>query len=422
MFDEVSHRETPLSMESYTTSLARIMQEAAPQNTVSISLKNAVGHILAEDLTAPISVPSFDNSAMDGFAFRAACVENASSGRPVVLTVVGASIAGDTAGVSHLQPGFAAKIMTGAPLPEGADTILPVERASWDHEKLTFYEAYPLGKHVRLVGQDVEEDTVVLKAGTQLIGQYIPLLCALGLGHILVYQQPRISWITTGQEISDGFNQPLAPGHIYNATGLYGKSFLNNMNLSLDSSVTVRDTPQDFAGALEAALSGSATVIISTGGVSAGQYDFVRPVLEDFGAEILVHKARIKPGKPILFAKLPGDKFFFGLPGNPISTALGLRAFVYPFIRSLLGLLPEETRTARLSGSISTSLDRTEFLMANVKEDEQGTLKIVPQKMQQSFQTLPFSKSNAWLISPAGNTENTEGDIVNWIPMQPMHF
>jgi len=419
MLDKIQQNAGTLSMESYDTSLARIVREAVPSTIVSVPLGNAVGSTLAEDLKAPISVPSFDNSAMDGFAFRAACVAKASSERPIVLPIVGASIAGDAVGLSHLKPGFVAKIMTGAPLPEGADTILPVENASWNHEKLTFYEPYPFGKHVRRVGQDIQGGTIALKAGTRLISQHVPLLCALGLGHIKVYQPPSISWITTGQEISDAFDQPLAPGHIYNATGLYGRSLLTDMGLSLEKSVTVRDTPQDFAGALEAALTEPATIIISTGGVSAGQYDFVRPVLEDFGAEILVHKVRIKPGKPILFAKLPGNKFFFGLPGNPISTALGLRVFVYPFIRALTGLPPEIIHTASLTRKYLTSADRTVFLMATVKEDGQGQLRATPQKMQHSFQTLPFAQSNVWLLSPEGTFNHPPDTLISWIPFRP---
>lgn len=419
MFDETVGRTGPISMESYEDSLACILQEAKSTAIATVSISGAVGHILADDLVAPISVPSFDNSAMDGFAFRAGCVAGASSEKPVVLPIVGASIAGDTAGLSHLQPGFAAKIMTGAPLPEGADTILPVEAASWDHEQLTFYEAYSLGKHVRLVGQDIKKDTVVLKAGTRLISQHVPLLCALGLNQIQVYQPPCISWITTGQEISDDFDEPLAPGHIYNATGLYGKSLLADMGLSLDKTVTVRDTPQDFAGALERALASPATIILSTGGVSAGQYDFVRPVLEDFGAEILVHKARIKPGKPILFAKFPGGKFFFGLPGNPISTALGLRVFVYPFIRAMIGLPPETIHTARMAVDQKTSEDRTVFLMATIQDDVEGVLQAKPQAMQQSFQTLPFAESNVWLISPEGMDSHAAGSTIKWIPGRP---
>ncbi len=419
MFDETPQNEAPLAMANYEASLDRMLQEAKIAGVISVSLSDVVGHVLAEDLTAPISVPSFDNSAMDGFAFCANCVASASSERPVVLPIVGASIAGDTAGLSHLQPGYAAKIMTGAPLPEGADTILPVERASWDHEKLTFYEPYPLGKHVRLVGQDVKAGVTILKKGQQIVSQHIPMLCALGLSRIKVYQPPRISWISTGQEISDDFDQPLAPGHIYNATGLYGKAFLSEIGLSLDNSVTVRDTPLDFAGALEHALSGAANIIISTGGVSAGQYDFVRPVLEDFGAEILVHKARIKPGKPILFAKLPGNKFFFGLPGNPISTALGLRVFVYPFIRELTGLPPEPIHTATLATSCTTSSERTTFLMAHVEEDSSGLLRATPNNSQQSFQTSPFANSSAWIISPEGPSMHKEGDALRWLPAQP---
>lgn len=419
MPDEISICDEPLTMASYDTAIGHILNEVPQPRISEASISGAVGFVLAEDLYAPISVPSFDNSAMDGFAFAAESVENASSGRPAVLPIVGASIAGDTAGLSHLQKGFAAKIMTGAPLPEGADTVLPVERASWDHEKLTFYDPYPIGKHVRRVGQDVKAGMKVLAVGTRIASPHVPLLCALGLSTIKIYEQPRVSWISTGQEISDEFDQPLEPGHIYNATGLYGKTFLRDINLGLEKTVTVRDTPQDFAGALEDALAGPAQVILSTGGVSAGQYDFVRPVLEDFGAEIILHKVRIKPGKPILFAKLPGGKFFFGLPGNPISTALGLRIFVYPFIRALTGLPAEKVRTAYVTAEYRTSADRTVFSMASVSVNSDGRLQAVPQHMQQSFQTLPFSQSNAWLISPEGMATHAKGDIVAWIPVQP---
>jgi len=422
MFETTSNQTGCLSMASYEDTLVRILSEAKASTAESVSIHDALGNVLAEDIIAPFSVPTFDNSAMDGFAFSSRSTDGASSARPVTMPIVGASIAGDTAGLSHLQPGFAAKIMTGAPLPEGTDTILPVERASWDHEKLTFYESYPADKHVRRVGEDVKTGDTILKKGTLLEAQHVPLLCALGLSKISITRHPRMSWITTGQEISDDFEEPLVPGHIYNSTGLYGAASAADMGLDLQDKVTVRDTPQDFSAALDNALDNGVDIIISTGGVSAGQYDFVRPVLEDAGARILVHKARIKPGKPVLFAVLPDGTYFFGLPGNPISTALALRVFVYPFVRKLRGQAPEKQFTARLSADCKTPEDKSVFLMGNLAASEDARLSVMPQIKQQSFQTAPFATSDAWILIPEGIGELAAGETVKWLPIKTRDF
>lgn len=419
MLEPISTPKNYLSMESYENSLARILTEAAPTTIEYCSIDTAVGRVLAEDLIAPLSVPSFDNSAMDGFAFSSRSTEGSSSARPVSMPVVGASIAGDTAGVSHLQPGFAAKIMTGAPMPEGADTVLPVEYASWQHESLTFYDPYPAGKHVRRVGEDTESGTSILIKGTCLQAQNVPLLCALGFAKVPVWQKPSAAWISTGQEITDDFEQPLQPGHIYNATGLYGRTIANRLGLDLKSTITVRDTPQDFSAALNTAIDAGNKIILSTGGVSAGEFDFVRPALEDAGAEIIVHKARIKPGKPVLFAKLPNDAFFFGLPGNPLSTALALRAFVYPFVRALTGQVVENPNTATLTKSCKATADKTVFLLGAVKVDKKGSLLVTASDRQQSFHTASFAESNCWLISPEGRDVLSQGSAVKWLPITP---
>jgi len=422
MFETTKDENNYLSMASYDDSLACMVAQADPAKIAVCPISEASGAVLAEDLTAPFSVPTFDNSAMDGFAFASADVKKATSGKPVSLPIVGASIAGDTAGLSYLGAGLAVKIMTGAPVPEGADTILPVERASWAHEKLTFYEPYPAGKHVRHVGEDVQADTQVLSKGTRLESQHVPLLCALGLNRIKIHKTPRMAWIATGQEITDDFNAPLKPGHIYNATGLYGAISAADMGLELAASATVRDTPQDFSDALYRALDTKADIILSTGGVSAGQYDFVKPVLEEMGAQIFVHKARIKPGKPILFARLPDGTWFFGLPGNPISTALALRAFVYPFVRALSGLPPEQSKLGRLTETVTTSPDRTVFLMADARVGNDGTVDLRPHARQQSFQTMPFAASNAWVIAPEGGKILEAGGLVRWAPFKPNIF
>lgn len=405
-----------LAMQSYSDSLDAICRAGELLPRCRLPLSQACGHVLAEDVRAPIAVPSFENSAMDGFAFASADVAAATPDAPVCLTVVGASIAGDTAGLSHLEPGRAAKIMTGAPMPDGTDTVMPVEAASWEHESLTFTGPYPKGKHVRLVGQDIAADDLLIEAGTRLRAAHLPMLCATGAAQVAVRTRPQACWISTGQEISDDFTEPLAPGHIYNATALYGRSVCEDMGIDFAHATTVRDTPQDFAGALESALESEASIILSTGGVSAGQYDFVKPVLEDFGARIHVHRVRIKPAKPVLFATLPGGKYFFGLPGNPISTALALRAFVAPFVRVLSGLSPELPLKARVTTKVDGTPGKTAFLMGRLTTGGNGQLEVTADERQQSFQTAPFGRSDAWIVIPEGVESIAAGSLVDCIP------
>lgn len=410
-------------LKPYEDCLQALRAEAVRLPSKQVPLNEAAGHVLAEELKAPISLPSFDNSAMDGFAFDTGITEPATTTSPASLPIVGASIAGDPAGKGHVHKGMAVKIMTGAPMPPGTNTVLPVEAASWDAEALCFREPYPIDKHVRHVGQDILEGSPVLKAGIRISSQHFPMLAALGIGNVAVYPRPRVGWISTGQELCDDFSEPLPAGHIYNATQIYGKAMADPLGYSFTKATTVKDTPQDFAAALDEYLFAKeeerADIILSTGGVSAGQYDFVKPVLQDAGAEIIFHKANIKPGKPVLFAKLPNGSFFFGLPGNPISTALALRAFVYPFIRTLSGLAPESLNRAKLAKAVQTGRDKTVFLMGRLYHNQQGELIAEANACQQSFQTAPFADSNAWLIVPAGTSEIEAGTQINCMPFVP---
>ncbi|MFC4347146.1 gephyrin-like molybdotransferase Glp [Kordiimonas lipolytica] len=419
MFDPALDCCSGSGLRHYVDCLEDLHREVIHLGATEVPLAEAIGQTLAGDLKAPLSLPSFNNSAMDGFAFNSALVKDAAMDTPVELPIVGASIAGDNAKLAQLNGPQAVKIMTGAPLPQGADTVLPVEAASWETEALTFHAPYPADQHVRHIGQDVAQGRTVLKAGTLLACQHLPLLSALGLGKVAVNQRPTAAWISTGQEIVDDFSQPLKPGQIYNATRLYAETIARDLGFNLRHVVTVRDTPQDFAAALDAAIEGKPRLILSTGGVSAGQYDFVKPVLSDMGATIIFHKARIKPAKPVLFARLPGGSFFFGLPGNPISTALALRAFVYPFVRGLSGQPPEPMRVATLTRDVQVDASKTVFLMGRMRLSDSGLMIATPSKRQQSFQTSPFSESNAWLMVPERVSELCAGDQVHCLHFNP---
>ncbi|WP_286829883.1 MULTISPECIES: gephyrin-like molybdotransferase Glp [Kordiimonas] len=419
MFDPAHDCCSGPGLRHYVDCLEDLHREATHLEATEVELSEAIGQTLADDLKAPLSLPSFNNSAMDGFAFNSDRVKDATIDSPVRLPIVGASIAGDNAGLAQLKGRQAVKIMTGAPLPLGADTVLPVEAASWETDVLTFHAPYQADQHVRHIGQDVAQGKTILKAGTLLASQHLPLLSALGLGKVRVIQRPTAAWISTGQELVDDLSQTLKPGQIYNATGLYAAATARELGFDLQHTATVRDTPQDFAAALDTAIEGKPRIILSTGGVSAGQYDFVKPVLTDMGATIIFHKARIKPAKPVLFARLPGGSFFFGLPGNPISTALALRAFVYPFVRRLSGQAPEPMRVARLTRDVQVDASKTVFLMGRMRLSDSGLMIAIPNKRQQSFQTAPFAESNAWLMVPEGVSELSAGDQVHCLPFDP---
>lgn len=419
MFDSRQDCCSGAGLRHYTDCLEDMFKETEALPAVSKTLAQAIGLAMAEDVTAPLSLPGFDNSAMDGFAFASGNTIGATMDQPAHLQVTGSSVAGNTGIPQQLHAGQAAKIMTGAPLPRGADTVLPVEAASWGSKTLTFFAPYPKEKHVRRVGQDVQEGSIVLRAGTVLQCQHIPLLSALGIDSVPVRPLPSAVWISTGQELVDNFKEPLASGQIYNATRMLAEAGANAFGFTLNHAATVNDTFEDFSAELKKAVSAAPTIILSTGGVSVGQFDFVRPVLEDFGAKIIFHKASIKPAKPVLFAVLPNGTYFFGLPGNPISTALALRLFVYPFARGLAGQQPEAFQTARLTRDVETDMGKTVFLMGHMKCDDTGMAVVTPHKKQQSFQSQPFSECNAWLMVPEGVSALKAGEQIQWCPFTP---
>jgi len=392
-----------LSYDSYENSLAYLLAKAGRLKPTRLPLIQSIGHALAQDIKAAINVPSFDNSAMDGFAFCSDDVASACTKDPVSLSVKGASIAGQVEPVTKSRHGHAIKIMTGAPLPPGTDTILPVEAASWEAETLTFTEPYPANKHVRKVGEDMKVGTQLLKQGQIIQTHHLPVLSAAGVGSIPVFPRVKAVWISTGQELIDDLEMPLSRGQIYNATRLYGIAQMEKFGVDIINAVTVKDTFLDFRTALNAARQLRPDLILTTGGVSAGQYDFVRPVLEHEDAEIHLHKVRIKPGKPVLFATLPEGTAVFGLPGNPVSTALGMKIFVIPYVRTMQGLPPEKPVSAKLTKDCKGASGRTTFLMGQLDMSADGQLKVTPLTGQHSFQTATYAKANCWVRVPEGD-------------------
>jgi len=409
-------------MESYSDTLRVIMATATKPNAVNMPSLEAIGHVLAEDLVAPITVPPFNNSAMDGVAFIAADVANASTDAPVRLPLTEIIAAGAGAVPETLVSGTAVEIMTGAPVPEGADTVMPVENIVRDGDSLLLTEPYPTMKHVRLAGEDMRAGDVVIKAGTRLDERHILAITSLGVARLSVYPRTAAVWLSTGPELVDDLDEPLVANQIYNSSGRYGSHMLSHIGADFMWQKTVGDDGDSFTVALHEALNAGAEVVLSTGAVSAGKYDFVRDELEKMGAEIIVHKARVRPGKPVLFAVLPGGQFFFGLPGNPVSSAVSLRVFAAPFIAALNGDAPEAPINARMAGESSGPKHLTIFKKARFSVTPSGQLEVSELMGQESFKVAPMVEQNCWLVHTEGTDTLNEGDMATILPFFPNRF
>ncbi len=381
----------------------------------TVSVTDIAGRISAADIRASVPNPPFDNAAMDGFALNIAALTGGSSGNPVSLEVAGHIAAGELRRFAPPAPGQCYEIMTGALFPPGCDAVIPVEKTEKSAAgKISILSTVAAGDHIRRAGTDFKPGDIVFQAGTILEPAHVLALATLGIGQISVVRRVRAALISTGLEIVDSLDAPLACGQIYNSTKPYLIAALNRQGVAVDDAGTVRDDPEGFQKMLESLLAKDKDIFISTGAVSAGVHDFVPSVLKEMGAEIFFHKVAIRPGKPLFFAKFPGDgPYYIGLPGNPAATAAGLRFFVLPLLRAMQGLKPEESQYAILKNNYSKGdIPLRFFMRAQLSCDARGLRGVdIPQK-QQSFMVSPFSGLNAWAVIPENVSQMKAGDVV----------
>lgn len=395
-------------MLSHAEAITKIRANATKLGSEDVVLQDIPGRILAQSLAAPIDHQPFDNSTMDGFAVR-------TEGFTTTQEVVGQVAAGDLPREIKIQPGQCLEIMTGAPIPKGCDAVIPVEETDRRGKNVVFKTMPVIGRFIRRQGQDIKKDTVLLPAGTFLKEQHILPLAALGVGKIKAIKRSRVAFISTGPELVDDLSQALVTGQIYNATGIYLRTMLPQLGAEVVFAKTIQDDPGLFLQSVKEAQERGTDIIISTGAVSMGAHDFIHGSLQKMGADILFHKIKIRPGKPNLFARLPDKTLFFGLPGNPVSTACGIRFFVYEAIRAMNGQMPEDSYLQlAMGGWKSPGTDFTFFLKAK-KHGEK--VEILPG--QDSFMISPFLDMNSWVMVPGGVSEIKAGDSVATYPLIP---
>lgn len=380
----------------------------------SVFLIDSVNRICAENIKAQLAIQPFDNSAMDGYAVRLSDFENLS----VTLNVVETIAAGDVPQMTCATNKACAAIMTGAMMPAWADAVVPVEKATRDGSHVTFSSKPEAGDHIRCKGQDFSQGDTVLKNGTVLMPSHVMPLATLGITKISVFKKLKTCFLATGKELVSSDLSVLPPAKIYNSNMPYALAVMESMNLDCAMSATIQDDAEKFSTKVEEALQAGCGLILSSGAVSAGAFDFVRGTLEKMGAKILFHKVAIKPGKPVLFAQFPNGTFYFGLPGNPTATAAALRFFLQPFLDACFGLPNERSIYASLVHSFEKKNDLRLFLKAHVTADKAGKMHVTLLDGQESFMTKPFLAMNAWAVIPERSGQYGAGTMLEIYSLQ----
>lgn len=396
-------------MIDYVTALGRLLIHAVPLPAESCSLAAAAGRILAGDLVSPIALPSFDHAAMDGYALHTAGSLAAGSEH----VVQGSQAAGDQA---RRAGDGAWQIMTGARLPDGLDAVMAVERTELLQARpdgtplrIRLRDALETGCNVRRAGSDVAPGDRVLAAGTRIDPAQIMLLAALGVGRVEVVRRPRVAIVCTGKELQSDPRQPLADGQIHSSNGPYLQAALAAAGAQVLSCETVDDTATRYAEALQRAVAAAADLVVSTGAVSMGRYDFIPDTLRRLQAEILFHKVAMRPGRPLLAARLADGPLLVALPGTPMAVAVGQRFFVTPLLRAMQGQGEEPALHAILDTPQNPRPGIRHFLRAQLHLDDRGQLHASIPAQQQPFRIRPFAEADAWVVLPEDAADGSIG-------------
>jgi molybdopterin molybdotransferase len=385
-----------LAVITVEEALDKILFRIQPLGYEKVSILEALGRVCAEDILANRDIPPFDNSAMDGYAVRSEDIQNASSSHPVRLEVIEDLPAGFIS-KKKLEKGQAIRIMTGAPVPEEADAVVPVEDTKKEDRFALIFRATLQGEHIRKAGEDVKKGECVISAGDLIDPAEIGMLASLGRSFVAVYQRATVAILCTGEELVDVDGD------------LDGIKIVSSNSYSLAAQVKdcgaipiqlgiARDRKEEIKEKLLQGL--RADVLISSAGVSVGDYDFVKDVLSDLGVEIVFWKVAMKPGMPVVFGTIQG-KPVFGLPGNPVSSMVSFEQFVRPSLLKMMGhrRLFRPVIDAILKEDIQKRPGRRHFIRAFVTFEKDQYF-VVPTGAQGSGILKSMVKANGLMVIP----------------------
>jgi molybdopterin molybdotransferase len=400
-------------MIPYEQALLHILERVEPLAAERLPLELARGRALVESIHADRALPPFDNSQMDGYALRSADLARASANAPVRMRIGQRVPAGAPAG--PLSAGECARVLTGAPVPPGADAVVMQEDVRVEGEQAIFSEPTESGSYVRRSGEDIRPNELAVSLGRRLGASELALLASLGHSHVRVHRRPRVALISTGDELVELGQRSPPADRIVDSNALALGIRLHELGAEPVQLGLVGDQRDAMRERFRAAR--GCEVVISSAGVSVGDKDYVKEILRDLGAELHLEKVAIRPGKPLVFATAAGA-LYFGLPGNPVSSRVTFEVFVRPALCKLMGLSPQEQRMpAVLARSISKPQGLTVF--ARVKLHlETHRLVATPLPKQNSGYLTSLVGADGLAVLPTGTEEVVEGTEVEVIPLE----
>lgn len=400
---------------SFEQALQRIQQSITPiKGKRNVTIREAAGHILAEDVTSPMDVPPFINSAMDGYAICAADIPADGS---ATLKVIGKSFAGKPFdGICNR--GEAVRIMTGAVVPEGADTVIMQEHAEVDGEQIRIGNEHSAQQNVRKPGDDFFCGDTIIRAGERLSPAKLGLLASVGVTEFKVIRKPVVAFFSTGDELK-GVGQTLQPGDIYDSNRYILFGMLQKMGVDCIDMGVIPDIREEIEATLKEAAD-IADMVITSGGASVGEADFIKLILDEIG-EVGFWKIAMKPGKPLAFGHI-NNTVFFGLPGNPVSAMATFYQFVQPSLRLLEGeTVTEPLRLrARTLARLKKRPGRKDFQRGILSTNEQGELVVDTTGMQGSHMLSSMAMANCFIVLERDAGDIEAGEMVEVQPFNEL--
>ncbi|MDB2474345.1 molybdopterin molybdotransferase MoeA [bacterium] len=404
-----------ISYEQSKKILKKAVIKIKDESIVSVSSLNRV---TSSNIYSKINYPTANNAAFDGFAVNSSDTKKISKKLPKEFKIIGSIAAGSKPFKKKIKKFDAVEIMTGGVLPKGFDTIIPIEQIIFYPNKtkknsILISKKISKNNHVRFKGSDYKKNELVIKKSTIIHPNHILALKTLGIKNIKVKKKINILFFSTGNEISN--KDSISDWQVRNSNAYYIRSLNNNFLFNFKDGGILRDTHEKvFKNKIKKMLSSNTDIIITSGAVSAGKFDFVPSVIKTLKLSNYFKSVAIRPGKPVLFAKIEGkQKIIFGLPGNPMSSAACFRFFVYPYISNILKINVEKPIKAILKNNFIKKKEFTRFAKSKLNTTNNGKIEVEILKGQESFRIKSFIKSNIWTLLPAGKSKFQKGEIVD---------
>jgi len=405
-------------MKSYSQALKTLKQAKINITDERVTVKNSLNRVSSSNVYSKFDLPSANNTSLDGYAINSKETKSISKKKPQMFKIIGSIEAGKKPIIKIKKKFQTVEIMTGGILPKIFDTIIPIEEIIFYPNKrkpkyILVDKKISRFNNVRLKGSDFKKNDLIIKKGTIIQSNHILGFKALGIKKIKVKKKPNILFFSTGKEITN--RKDIFDWQVRNSNSYYIQSLSKNFLFNYKDGGILRDNHSSlFKSHIKKFLKSKIDMIITSGAVSAGKFDFIPNIVKDFSLSNFFKNVAIRPGKPILFAKIKNKpKAIFGLPGNPISSAACFRFFVYPYLMSLLEIDQEKPVKAFLKNSFYKKKVFTRFVKSKISTTKNGRIEVQILKGQESFRIKPFINSNIWVLLPSGKSKFKRGDIVD---------